>query len=157
SAMKAKSDAVYAHGEFHVLHGVDVIGGVRMTWDKKGGIDNSIPGTPLPFSYNNHRATYNVGLNYKPMDAVMTYIEYSTGLISAGFLATRAYHPEIAKSLEGGIKADWFDNRLRTNLSLYHTKYTQLQQTSSGLLFGVPQAQQIIFNSGNARSRGFEL
>jgi iron complex outermembrane receptor protein len=128
-----------------------------MTWDKKNGEDNSIPGTPLPFTYKNHRATFNVGANYKPWDGVMTYIKYSTGFISGGFLATRAYNPEIAKSWEGGLKADWFDNRLRTNLAVFYTDYTQLQQTSSGILFGVPQAQQIIFNSGNARAKGFEL
>lgn len=151
-----KSWALYAQCEFHVMDQVDVVLGTRYTDDKKRGIDRttSLGGN---LNFDDIRWTYNLGVNYKPTDGILLYGKYSTGYISGGRLATLDYAPETAKSWETGVKADWFDRRLRTNLALYFAKYGDLQVAGSGLVFGVPEASQVLINAGDAKAKGFEF
>jgi len=156
SEVDVTSWAVYAQGEVGVTEGLDLVAGARYTDDKKRGIDRT---TPLggDLNYDGNRWTYNLGVNYKPNSDVLVYAKYATGYISGGKLATLTYAPETAKSWEAGVKADWLNNRLRTNLAVYSVDYKNLQVAASGLSFGVPQASQVLINAGNARARGFEL
>jgi len=156
SRVTTKSKAVYGQGEFHVMDQVDVVLGGRYTHDQKFGLDTTIA-TPDPIEFSKGEWTYNAGVNYKPTDAVLTYVKYSTGYISGGQLATLEFRTERAKSWEAGAKADWFDHRLRTNLSLFSAKYVDLQISGSGTTFGVPQAAQVLVNAGDAKAKGFEL
>jgi iron complex outermembrane receptor protein len=151
-----KSKAVYAQGEFHLMEQLDVVLGGRYTDDTKYGIDLSLP-TPDPIDFSKGEWTYTAGVNYKPMDGVLTYAKYSTGYISGGELSTLEFRTERAKSWEAGVKADWFDHRLRTNLSLFSAKYVDLQISGPGTLYGVPQAAQVLVNAGDAKAKGFEL
>jgi iron complex outermembrane receptor protein len=156
SDVTVRSYAAYAQGEFHVMDKLDAIAGARYTDDKKRGVDRT---TPLggDLNYDGNKWTYNLGLNYKPTGDILLYGKYSTGYISGGKLATLTYNPEVAKSLEGGLKADWLNRRLRTNLALYSAKYGNLQVAGSGLTFGVPAAAQVLINAGDATAKGFEL
>lgn len=156
SDVTVKSWALYGQAEFHVIDQVDLVAGARYTDDKKRGIDRTIP-TVGTLDYDGNKWTYNLGVNYKPNTDILVYAKYSTGYISGGRLATLNYNPETAKSWEGGIKADWLDRRLRTNLALYSAKYGNLQVAGSGLTFGVPAAAQVLVNAGNAKAKGFEL
>src|SRR5262249_6594105 len=106
--------------------------------------------------YDGNKWTYNLGLNYKPTSDILVYGKYATGYISGGRLATLDYNPENAKSLEGGVKADWLDRRLRTNLAVYSAKYGNLQYPGSGSTFGVPAAAQVLVNAGDAKAKGVE-
>ena len=156
SEVTVKSWALYAQGEIHVLDTLDLVAGARYTDDQKRGIDRSTPaGGNL--NYDGNRWTYNLGVNYQPNDDILVYAKYSTGYISGGKLATLSYNPEIAKSWEAGLKADWLDRRFRTNLSVYSVKYSDLQLAGSGLAFGVPLASQVLVNAGDAKAKGFEL
>ena len=60
--------------------------------------------------------------------------------------------PETNWSYEGGLKADWLDRRLRTNLAVFRNKY-------DGLQFGVttPDGGFGRINAGNATIDGLEL
>jgi iron complex outermembrane receptor protein len=156
------SKALFGQAEVHVLDKVDLIGGIRYTNDRKRGTDNTIYSAALPSSfpviYDNSKVTYNVGINFKPTDKVLLYAKYVTGFISGGFFATQQYNPEVAKSYEAGIKADWFDHRLRTNLSAFSVDYSDLQLTTTGSNLGLNASlTQVIVNAGSARARGFEL
>jgi iron complex outermembrane receptor protein len=158
STVTVVSKAVYAQGEFHVRENLDFVLGARYTVDKKRGIDTTIdPVHPGDLNYDGNRPTYTVGLNYKPTSAILAYLKYSTGYISGGKLATLVYQPETAKSWEVGLKADWLDRRLRTNLAVFSAEYGSLQAANSGILFGVPKASQVLVNSGDAKAKGFEL
>ncbi len=156
SDVTVRSYAAYAQGEFHIMDQLDAVAGARYTDDKKRGTDRT---TALGgnLDYDGNKWTYNLGLNYKPTGDMLVYGKYSTGYISGGKLATLTYNPESAKSWEAGVKADWLNRRLRTNLALYSAKYTDLQVAGSGLTFGVPQASQVLVNAGDARAKGFEL
>lgn len=156
SEVTVKSWALYAQGEIHVLDTLDLVAGARYTDDRKRGIDRSTPaGGDL--NYSGNEWTYNLGVNFQPTNDILVYAKYSTGYISGGKLATLTYNPETAKSWEAGLKADWLDRRLRTNLSVYSVKYKDLQLSGSGLAFGVPLASQVLVNAGDAKARGFEL
>jgi iron complex outermembrane receptor protein len=156
SEVTVTSWALYAQGEVHILDSLDFIAGARYTDDRKRGIDRSTPaGGDL--NYDGTQWTYNVGVNYRPVSDVLLYAKYSTGYISGGKLATLAYNPEMAKSWEAGLKADWLDRRLRTNIAVYSVKYEAMQIAAPGLAFGVPLAPQVLVNAGDGRAKGFEL
>jgi len=161
------SKAAFVQPEIHLNKQLDVIGGIRVTQDRKGGFESvpipaAIPaGTPIiaPIHYKSTEISVMAGVNYRPTEDVLTYAKYSTGYISGGQLATIAYQPEKAKSIEGGVKADLFGRRVRTNLALFHVKYTGIQFTTSGSLTGVPAAllfSQAVIASADAKAYGFE-
>jgi iron complex outermembrane receptor protein len=157
SEVKLKSDAVFAQLEGHVTSQIDLIGGWRLTKDRKDGVDRTVVGLNQPIRYRKSRPTYLAGINFRPVDGVLTYAKYSTGYISGGFLASRAYQPELAKAYEAGVKADLFDRRLRTNLALFRVKYSDLQLTTSGANLTPPNpAGVVLVNAADAKAKGFE-
>jgi iron complex outermembrane receptor protein len=161
--VKVKSKAVYGQAEVHVLEQLDLIGGVRYTKDRKEGLDAStvslLPNARVPnvIDYEGDKVTYNLGVNYKLTPDKLIYAKYSTGYISGGALSAITYNPEIAKSLEGGVKADWLNGSLRTNLAVFQTKYIDLQASVSGVLLGRPEITNSLGNVGDAKVKGVEL
>ena len=163
TTIKVRSYAAYAYGEFHVMPGLDLVGGVRYTKDRKKGVDFNTYSAAQPVTflvdYRGDKVTYTIGANYKLNSDVLIYGKYSTGYISGGSLAGLAYDPETAKSWEGGLKADWLNRRLRTNLALYSVTYDNLQFAVGGTSFTPPRPDinQALVNAGDARAEGFEL
>lgn len=157
SRIKVISDAIYVQNEIKLSERAELVLGARLTMDQKSGTDNSVPMVTREFDYEHEQSTWLAGLNYRVGDDAMLFAKYSTGYISGGYLATRDYKPETVKSWEGGIKADFLDRRLRTNLAVYHADYTDLQVSVLGTAVGVPGAAQVIINGGSARAYGFEF
>jgi iron complex outermembrane recepter protein len=74
-------------------------------------------------------------LTYKPTDALTVYGGYSRGFRSGGFNQTGVglavpepgvddiFDEQIADTYEVGIKATWWDGRIRTSLSAYYTDF----------------------------------
>jgi len=174
--VKVDSDAVFVQPEIHLTDRIDIVGGARITRDKKRGVeflpDQTLalaaaraadPGATLPVTspikYRRSHATFLAGVNYRPTDRILTYAKYSTGYISGGRLATITFKPETAKSWEAGIKADLLDRRWRSNLALFTVKYRNSQYTTSGQLTGVPSAflfSQAVISQADAKAKGFE-
>jgi iron complex outermembrane receptor protein len=163
TTIKMMSYAAYAYGEFHLTPQLDVVAGGRYTKDRKKGVDLSaysrLTPTILSVDYDDDRFTYNLGVNYKFNQDVLVYGKYSTGFISGGSLAGIDYAPETAKSWEAGIKADWLNRTLRTNLALFSVKYGNLQIPTSGANLTPPRPEitQAAVNAGDAKAKGFEL
>ena len=65
---------------------------------------------------------------------IKAYVGYSTGFKGSIYNTTDifapAVKPETIKDLEGGIKSELFDHRLRLNAAVYHYDYEHLQVTS---------------------------
>lgn len=83
-----------------------------------------------------------VVLDYKINDDVLVYTSWARGFRSGGwsFRASptelnapdfRAgyYKPEKVSSFEGGLKGDFFDSRLRTNLAVFYSKWIDIQRS----------------------------
>ena len=157
SRVHVRSDAIFAQAEVHLMPGLDLVAGARQTWDRKVGTDNTIRTLPTDYDIRESRLTWSAGVNYQAAPNMFVYGKYSTGYISGGFLATFPYGPETAKSWEGGIKADWLDRKLRTNLAVFDVRYKNMHFTTSGFAVGVPAAPQVLLNGGDAHAYGFEF
>ncbi len=107
-----------------------------------------------------------IGLSYQFTDRIMGYGYVARGFKSGGFTGRIAlpssigpYDPEYVNTVEAGLKADWLDNRLRTNVSVFYNKYKELQL--SQIIFtsinGVSQNDNTIINAANATTKGVEL
>jgi iron complex outermembrane receptor protein len=158
------SNAVYAQPEFHLTDQLDLVAGIRWTQDQKDGHE-SFPDQQLtpgvsPIYYKHSQITYLAGLNYKLEEDTLLYGKFSTGFVSGGTLSTLTYKPEKARSWELGVKTEQFDHRVRSNLSLFDARYSNLQYDTSGLLTGNPATalfSQAIVNQGDAHALGFEF
>lgn len=148
---KSQSDALFGQVTVHLGERVDIVGGLRQTWDKKRATDYTDPSDPTQFRANSDKLTYLVNVNYRPTDLITAYAKYSTGFISGGQQNGVIYQAETAKSAEGGIKADLFDRHLRTNLAGFYVDYGNLQFPTFDNGIG------IVRNAGKSRAYGFEL
>ena len=160
--LTAKSLAGYGQAEVHITPKLDVIGGIRVTRDKKDGTyykETPVYGVPLnatDFAYKKTKATYLAGVNYRVTDDILTYAKFSTGYISGGSVAGVDFDPETAKSWEAGIKSELFDRRVRLNLAGFYAKYGNLQQGVPGNLANRPDLNLALINYGDAEVKGFE-
>jgi iron complex outermembrane receptor protein len=165
------SDAWYVQPEIHITPTIDIVGGLRITRDRKDGfgvfpdqyIATLATGLPSPVSvpvrYRDSEITALLGINWHPTRDILVYAKYADGYISGGTLSTITFQPERAFSYEGGIKTELFNHRLRSNLAVYHVNYKSIQFTTSGLLTGVPSSAlfgQAVVSSADARANGFE-
>ncbi len=70
-------------------------------------------------------------------------------------LSFASFGPDTATNYELGLKGDWLDNRLRTNLAIYHTKVDDLQRRRNIVLGAFTAVVQT--NAATATIQGFEL
>jgi iron complex outermembrane receptor protein len=110
-------------------------------------------------SIRDEEVTGTVSLQYFPNDSVMVFGGYHRGskaggvnLFREGVVSnTTTYAPEFAESIEAGVKADYWDNKARTNISIFYTEFTDLQiNFFTGLEFRTE-------NTGTASTKGVEL
>jgi len=132
---QARSIAAYAQLEFHLNDKLDLVVGGRITNDKKyGSFRYGATPAALAFTdddYNDTRFNYLIGVNYKLNPDVLLYAKYSTAYVSGGTSASLPFEPETVKSAEAGIKGEFFDNKLRTNLTGWWASVKHLQSPSS--------------------------
>lgn len=83
---------------------------------------------------------YTASLDYQATNDLLVYLKTAKGFRSGGLAlrgigavpaSLRPFAPEIVYSYEGGLKGEFFDRRLRTNLAVYytHTKGAQRNTT----------------------------
>ncbi|HEY5680705.1 MAG TPA: TonB-dependent receptor [Pseudomonadales bacterium] len=108
-----------------------------------------------------------VGVDYQFSDNGMVYASYSKGFKSGGFngrsgtpFAFGPFDEEKVDAYEIGLKADWLDKRLRTNVALFWNDYKGLQRTIIRNLPDpdAPNPQETLTeNAADATVKGFEL
>ncbi len=157
----AESYAAYVQGEFHVLDNLDVVLGARLTRDEKSGSFRSgAPGAyeVISFDYNDTRPSYTVGVNYFLSEDVLLYGKYDSSFVSGGSAAGLEFDPEEVQSIELGLKGDFFNGRLRSNLAVFHAEYDQVQtaQTSENVP-GFEGRGVVVVEGGNLEAEGVEL
>ena len=101
-------------------------------------------------------------LSWKFLPDTMGYLTFSTGWLAGGYdmySATNqqnfAYDPEYTRNYEAGIKAAFFDNRLRADFSVFYTTITdkQIREEVAGGSVGSWK----ITNAADAHAQGVEL
>jgi len=73
--------------------------------------------------------SYLASVNYQITDDKLLYAKIAKGFRGGAFSRSidLMAEPEIAKDYEVGFKGDWLEHRLRTNIALYLTNYTNKQ------------------------------
>ncbi len=106
-------------------------------------------------------ATPKVSLQYQWTPDILQYATYSEGFKSGGFdnratvlqFAELPFGPEHVTAYETGLKSEWFDHRLRANLSGFYNDYTDLQVS----YYDPNYVATIRGNAGKAHTWGVEL
>ena len=82
-----------------------------------------------------------VSADYKVTDDILVYASAATGSRPPGFntivSTRRQYGPtgeEELISYEGGIKADFFDRKLRSNFAIFYTDYKKVSTNRTGIV-----------------------
>jgi iron complex outermembrane receptor protein len=164
-----QSAAVYGQLDLDVTDKLTLLAGGRWTDEEKDfSINGALAFVPvtdadlvaegIPLKQSEQKFTYKVGGNYQFTDDVMAYLTYATGFKSGGWNARgssvpelQAFGPEEVASVEAGLRAEWFDNRLRTNITAFQAKYDDIQiATVEGPIF-------ITTNAGDTTIDGLEL
>jgi iron complex outermembrane receptor protein len=108
--------------------------------------------------------TPRFALNYQATDDVLIYASATRGFRSGGWNARGAganalapFFPEKVWSYETGIKSEWFDNRLRVNLNLFHMDVKQFQFPASFVAPGATAPSFITQNDAALRNQGVEI
>jgi len=121
-----------------------------------GGLIDEIYDTRTTKSWDD--LTFKLSLEYVLAEDVLSYVLFSQGFKSGGFIGTAAdsaaattpFDPENVNNYEAGLKATLLDQRLQSNMSVYYLDYTDLQNgvvTDSG----TPQTL-----NADAEIKGFE-
>lgn len=175
---ETRSYAVFTEVEFDITPTVTLVVGGRYTRDEKDLQSDAIildfgqPGdllspAPLQEPYSVtvdgswSRFTPRVSLEWDVSDNLLVYGSYSEGFKGAGWqgatanavAAATAYNPEYATTYEIGLKADWFSNRLRTNLAAFYTDFSDLQVE----LLDDVNLTLVVANAADAVISGFEF
>jgi iron complex outermembrane receptor protein len=175
----ASSEAAYLNATWHIVQGLNLNAGLRYTKESKDYTfeRNNADGTPNALlgaldgytgHYSGDKLDYRVNLDYRWTENLMTYAEVSTGFKGGGisprpFIASQVvpFGPETLTAYEIGAKSDFFERRLRLNLSLFENKFKDIQET----LLSCPQFSLNIpdfpcavpVNAGDATIKGEEL
>lgn len=94
-----------------------------------------------------------IGLVYQPAKDTSLYFSWSNSFNPQFFGRSRTdeqFQPETAEQFEVGVKQEFFDNRLSTNLAFY-------QLTRQNVLTADPVDPRFSIQTGEQRSRGIEL
>lgn len=162
----------FAQGYWNATETVRLQAGVRYTWQEKEMqvrartafgdavvVDNRFQAKD---SWTNWG--WRIGADWHPTDAVMIYGNQTRGFTSGGFngrISSEAqigpYDPETVDSWEIGLKADWLNRRVRTNLALFYSDYTDMQVEQN--LFDEASGSFIttLANAASSTIKGAEL
>ncbi|NER62585.1 TonB-dependent receptor, partial [Pseudomonas sp. MAFF212427] len=121
------------------------------------------PGTRSDGSVDEDGWSGRLGVQYDLSDAVTTYLTYSRGYKGPAYNVffnmqprdTDALKPETSNTWEAGIKASSFNNRLTTNLAVFHSEYDNYQANFFDSVAG--QVVTRLINAGSVSSEGVEL
>jgi len=164
------SFAAYAQANWHATTALTVTVGLRYSWERKtldfvGYQDSTILARSIigaeaindQKSQTEQDLSPKVAIAYAFTDDIMAYGLVARGFKAGGFNAQTfqaddlAFGPEQSTSFEAGIKTTWLDGQALLNLSLFHTRFEDLQvSTFSGISF-------VVNNAASAVSQGIEL
>ena len=168
--IKTNSYAAFAQGVYEFLPHLSLTLGLRYTTENKSIDQQTFRYSPFdgaliatnPAAFYLHRTdhafTPKFGLDYQATSNVLLYASITKGYKSGGFNFSSvtpvgaSFDPEKLWSYEGGIKSEWFDHRLRLNLTGFHYDYTNLQVQN---LLG--PGNQNIANAASAKVNGVEF
>ncbi len=162
--------SVFAQGNWSVTDTVRLQAGIRYTWQEKEldvVNDTLASGASLGVVTASGKEDWEnlgwrLGVDWNITDNVMYYAYQARGFKSGGFNARITfpedigpYDPEIVDTWEMGLKADWLDGTLRTNLAVFYNDYQDLQVDQLVYVGATPVTR--VENAASAEISGAEL
>ncbi len=105
--------------------------------------------------------TPRIAVDYSLAEDVLAYASWSRGFRSGGWngrattpTSIGPYNPETVDNYELGLRSEWLDNRLRVNVTYFHAKYDNKQE-SQIFAFGTA-TETIVDNAAQAIINGIE-
>jgi iron complex outermembrane receptor protein len=170
SGLKSDSFAAFGQANVHPTSRLTLILGGRVTRDRLhdrilqnqkaypitlGPVDVSVDETVKHTDFS-----YKGGAQYQFTDAIMGYATFSKGYKGPTFndaLTTAgqdpAVGPEVAHSLDIGVKTSFFNRRLRVNIDAFRQVFNGIQVQG----FDAHTSTFFTANGANARSQGVEV
>ena len=171
--------AVYGQFDWNVTDKLGLLAGGRWTDEEKdfsmtgvlagGPVDDAaIVAAGIPLEQSEDKFTYKLGLDYQFTDDIMAYGTVTTSFKSGGWNARgfsvvelEDFGPEDVISYETGLRSEWFDSRLRTNLTLFLAQYDDVQIATTTQDTGDPNDPPpglfLTTNAGDTEIKGLEL
>ena len=170
---KTTSAAAYTQVTYPVTDKLNLTAGLRYTSESKDmDAVQYLPTDTVPtkdlvlnpeFTFHDKldtkRTNWRAAIDYHVSEPVMLYANAGTGFRSGGFngsardvagIVSGSFGPESTFMAEAGVKADMFDQRLRTNVLYYYAEYEDLQQSI------VNPDGSIVAGNVQAKTNGFE-
>ncbi len=171
--------SVFAHGTFDITDTLKATVGLRYLEESKFGggefitrigascTSALVPAAARVFcatrnytaSFEDDATTWTTALSWQVTPTVMAYAAasfgYKAGGISldrdAGNRSRQTFLPETSDNLEVGLKTEWFNRRLRVNVTAFQLEFTDFQRT---VFTGT---ETLLSNQGEVISEGVEL
>jgi iron complex outermembrane receptor protein len=182
--LQTTSSAAYGQLTYRMTDRARLTGGARYTSERKvinalgGSGNNDTPFTcSLPPDLNpdlikcnvrvpndESNISYLLAVDYDLSDNALAYFRTARAFKSGGVnqriigdspLAGNRLLPEKVTDYEIGLKADWLDQRLRTNVAYYHSVYKDIQR--SAVACTDTQCSSVLFNAASATIDGVEI
>lgn len=141
--IETTSWAVFAQGTYALTDRLSAFAGVRYTEDNKefdASIFTFFPvRTEVSLDETFTSVTPTFGLEFQVTENFYTYANITRGFKAGGFnglavanatVLRAVFDPQYVWAYEAGAKADWFDNRLRTNFATFYNDISGSQQTA---------------------------
>ena len=173
-----KSIAVFAQVDYEITLDWTATVGLRWTEESKDFLGGQAYLAPVERAYERNFPDYadlsqtwrelspKVGLSYRYSDDVLFYASYSEGFHSGGFFGVNLsvsdferdqYDPEFANSWEGGMKGQFFDNRVQLNATYFYNDFKDKQEQAVQLDEATKAVTTVFSNVASAVYMGFEL
>jgi iron complex outermembrane receptor protein len=169
-----ESYSVFGETTFNFTPDFRAIAGLRWTHDEleydhrrvstsATTVSGIQPATSSSGSVDEDGKSGRLGLQYDLSDSVTTYVTYSRGYKGPAYNVffnmqprdTDALKPETSNTWEIGIKATSWNNRLTTNLAVFHSEYDNYQANFYDSVAG--QVVTRLINAGSVSTEGVEL
>lgn len=168
-----ESQAIFGQATYSFTPALRVTGGLRYTEDERelalmitdpSGAVCRVTSVDVPGTCMNTRSakydywSYTLSADYAFSEDLFGYIKTSKANRAGGFNTRQVappFEPEEVTDYEVGLKANFFENRLRTNLAVFYTQYDEVQRTILSLAAGAPSP--LTQNAAKATIPGIEL
>ena len=164
-----RSGAIFAQGTYHLTSELGLTAGLRYTDEEKTGYwdyrkyaqpAGTVLGSFNPDSNEQHyhATTPKFGIDWQAMPDMLLYVSATEGYKSGGMnyvatsIAAETFAPEKIWSYELGAKTDWFERRLRLNVSAFKYDYSNLQVQAL-----LQPGLATITNAASANVKGVEV
>src|SRR5690606_19588371 len=144
------SSAIFAQGSYQLTDAVSLTLGLRysdesrelVSFNRNGlgcAVAVSLRDAPglcqSTQKFDDSSTDYLFTVNYQPVDNLSLYFKNATGFRSGGLnlrgtneATFRPFESENVTDYEIGMKADWLDRRLRTNVAFFYSDYKDIQR-----------------------------